>query len=149
MGIQPTSLASLLDGDLLLVAAVNIFLWAWVQWVPSRVVQVSRLFRGARGLALPGLILVAGEPNPTLLDHERVHILQMRKWSPLGVACILAWHYLIGTLIVRLRTGSWPGLWERWQACPLEVQAQQPEQQAEAAIRVNTRGLRERNQGRS
>lgn len=54
---------------------------------------VVRLRPGrALGMALPGLVLVA-RWDDHILRHEFAHIRQMRRWSPLGTALFLGWHY--------------------------------------------------------
>jgi len=63
--------------------------WAIV-WLPPLVVGIRP--GRAQGLALPGLVL-ADRCDPAILRHEFAHTRQMRRWSPLGVALFLGWHY--------------------------------------------------------
>ena len=83
------------EGGFWALLGVNGLMWAWVLLRPTHVVRVSRLHvRGGRGLALPGLILLAeGEFSEAALRHEFTHIRQMQGWSPLGVALLLGGGY--------------------------------------------------------
>lgn len=71
------------------IALVLLAPWVLV-WLPPMVVR----FRPgpALGMALPGLVLVA-RWDEHILRHEFAHIRQMRRWSPLGAALFLGWHY--------------------------------------------------------
>lgn len=104
--------------------AVNAVLWAWTLLVPVRVLEVRRLPGGALGMALPGLVLLtrAGWCR-AVLRHELAHQRQMRRWSPLGAALALAWHYGLAPLGQLLRRGRAPGLRELYRTCPLEREA--------------------------
>lgn len=127
-----------LKWDLAAACGINLVLWAWVWAVPPRLVWVRHLFGGAQGLALPGLILIperfrtdetdgTGESQRTdcpdraevILRHELVHRDQMRRYSPLGTAILLGWHYAAGFLRHRGRV-SFLSL---YLANPLELEA--------------------------
>lgn len=98
-------------------------LWAWVMVFPVVVIQVPRLHLEARGLALPGFILATPYLGEAGLRHEMAHQKQYRKWSPLGVAAFLGWHYGKGYLQGYLRHKRWPSFWSLWQTNPLEIEA--------------------------
>ena len=100
---------------------MNVVLWV-LSFLPPKIFIVDRLHMGARGLALPGMILVRrGEPASTL-RHEMVHIRQYRRYSPFGVSCILAWHYGLGFLQQKIR-GEALCFWSLWSTNPLEKEA--------------------------
>jgi hypothetical protein len=82
--------------DLFTLVSVNLLLWLLVWLFPTRIVKLSRLhISGAQGLALPGFIfLTASAFNERSLRHEFMHIRQMRRYSPLGVALFLGIGYL-------------------------------------------------------
>lgn len=122
--------------DVSLCLAVNLVLWAWVWFVPARVLHVDRLPRDAHGLALPGLILLQEGAGQFVLVHELVHVRQMRRWSPPGVACLLGWHHGVRPGIHRLRTGSRPSFPESWRTCPLEQEACGPLAQAKRLLPI-------------
>jgi hypothetical protein len=103
-------------------------LWLWVLLAPIRVKKVQRIsyFNGARGLTLPGFIILV-EDTPGRMDealrHELAHFSQLRKYSPLGVAMVLGWHYGFGYVKGLIRNGHWPKFKELWDANPLEIEA--------------------------
>lgn len=111
--------------------APNLFLWAWVWLVPTCVVRVKRIYAGALGLALPGLILLRRDADDSVLRHELQHVRQLRRYSPLGASLLLAWHYSVSAIQHRQRTGQLPSFWTLWQKNPLEIEANQ-------AMRDNT-----------
>jgi hypothetical protein len=109
-----------LKWDLALVLGVNLALWAWVWLVPPRLVRVRRLFGGALGLALPGLIFIReGHVTELVLRHELIHRDQMRRQSPLGTALLLGWHYAVGFLRGRGRVR----FMDLYQSNPIEREA--------------------------
>ena len=74
--------------------------------------------------ALPGLILLADKRFTVwALRHEYEHIRQIRRYSPLGVLLLLAWHYGIGYLSSIAPHRSWPDFWQLWPGNPLEKRA--------------------------
>jgi len=99
--------------------------WIWVGFVPTVVVRVRRLpVQGALAVALPGLIAVTpGAAHESVIRHELEHQKQMRRYSPLGAALLLAHHYLFSAVRGRLRSGSWPTFWSLWSINPLEREA--------------------------
>jgi len=103
--------------------APNLFLWAWVWLVPTFVIRVQRIYAGALGLALPGLILLRRDVDESVLRHELQHVRQLRRYSPLGASLLLAWHYSVPAIRHRHRTGRWPSFWTLWQKNPLEIEA--------------------------
>ncbi|MGJ8723954.1 MAG: hypothetical protein ACSHYB_05300 [Roseibacillus sp.] len=121
---------------LLVFVVVNMALWAWVWFVPARVVRVQRLWKsGALGLALPGLIMVTpGGDNEWVLAHEEGHQEQMRAWSPLGVSLLLGWFYLVHWVRILHREKRWAGFWELWQLNPVERDADARARRALAEI---------------
>lgn len=112
-----------LAADALVVIGVNAVLWTWVLFMPTRVVRVDSLYLGARGLALPGVVLLTKDAGEDVLRHELVHQQQYRRYSPLGVALFLGVWYGIG-FMVGWRRGNGRALFQRlWAANPLERQA--------------------------
>lgn len=109
--------------ELVIAVAVNLALWAWVACVPTIVVPVRRLHLGARGLALPGLVLVTDRHDTTALQHELVHQQQMRRWSPLVVAAMLGVWYAGAGLTTWVATGRRPSFLSLWEKNPLEREA--------------------------
>lgn len=114
-----TAIQHLLDGLIL----PNLFLWGWVWLVPTCVVRVDRIYAGAQGLALPGVVLLRRATDERVLRHEMQHIRQLRRYSPFGVSLLLAWHYTVPAIQHRRRTGRWPDFWYLWRNNPLEVEA--------------------------
>lgn len=110
---------------LLVLASVNMALWAWVWFVPVRLVQVKWLEKlGARGMALPGLIVVTpGGCNQWTLAHEEAHQEQMRHWSPLAVPLLLGWFNLLHWLKICCREKRSSSFWELWALNPVERDA--------------------------
>lgn len=109
--------------DIAITIAAIAGLWVWVLVVPPRAVRVRTLHvPGAKGLALPGYVLIAQDwwDDEGVVRHELEHLAQMRRYSPLGVAMMLGWHYGVATFALRLRTGRWPSFKERWESNPLE-----------------------------
>ena len=102
-------------------------LWiCWVLWalmfLPPKIFTVERLHMGGLGLALPGMLfIVEGEPVSTL-HHEQTHTLQMRRYSPTGVALYLGWHYGTGLLWQKI-TGRPLNFRTLWKSNPLEIEA--------------------------
>ena len=82
--------------DLFATLLLNLLLWAWVWLIPTRVILVSRLWiKGAQAMAFPGFILICQNAfNERVLRHEFAHIEQMRRYSPAGVALLLAFGYV-------------------------------------------------------
>jgi hypothetical protein len=107
--------------ELTWLVGINLVLWAWVWLVPPVVVRTRRILFGARGMALPGLILLRFGEGESTLRHEMVHLRQMRRYSPLGTALLLGWHY--GRGFVRYRRVDVPTLWRLWSQNPLELEA--------------------------
>ena len=65
--------------------APNLFLWAWVWLVPTFVIPVDRIYAGAMGWALPGLILLRRDVDESFLRHELQHVRQVlaiHRWGP-------------------------------------------------------------------
>lgn len=108
-----------------------LFLWAWVWLVPTFVVRMDRIYAGALGLAVPGLIVLRRDADESVLRHELQHVRQLRRYSPLVASLLLAWHYTVPAIRHRQRTGRWPSFWTLWQSNPLEIEAHQ-------AMRENT-----------
>lgn len=103
----------------------NLALWAWVWFVPVRLVQVKWLEKlGARGMALPGLIVVTtGGCNQWTLAHEEAHQEQMRHWSPLAVPLLLGWFNVVHWVSIYCREKRSAGFWELWELNPVERDA--------------------------
>lgn len=114
-----------LGRELVTLVGVNLVLWIWILVVPPRCVRVRRLWpRGAMGLALPGVILLTRRGwCRAVLRHELEHQAQMRRWSPLGAALALGWHYLLRPLWRLVRHGHVPSFGDLYRTCPLEIQA--------------------------
>ena len=110
---------------LLWLVVPNLLLWAWVWLVPTCVVRVERIYAGALGLALPGVILLRRGASEAVLRHEMQHIRQLRRYSPLGTSVLLAWHYTVPALKHKRSTGCWPSFWLLWERNPLEREANQ------------------------
>lgn len=109
-------------GDLALLAAADLALWLWVCLVPTAVIRVRRLHLGALGLALPGLVMLdRGCASERILRHELAHQRQMRRYTPLGVALALGWHY--GWGFIRRRRLNREVFWDLWRTNPLELEA--------------------------
>ena len=106
---------------------ILVCLWMhWLLWVlmflPPKIFTVDRLHMGGLGLALPGMVfIVEGEPIATL-HHEHTHTLQMRRYSPTGVAIYLGWHYGTG-LVWQQITGRPIDFWTLWKSNRLEREA--------------------------
>jgi hypothetical protein len=119
---------------------ILISLWiCWCIWgvtfFPPKVYEVQQLHMKGLGLALPGCILIVeGEPRSTLF-HEQTHVLQMRRYSPIGVAIFLGWHYGGGFLKQRLR-GQPGDFWILWQTNPLEIEANERMYDLESPLRL-------------
>lgn len=113
------------------LSAAGILVNLWIYWViwglmflPPKQFTVQRLHMGGLGLALPGMIfIVEGQPESTVY-HEQTHILQMRRYSPAGVAAFLGWHYGTGVLWQKV-TGQSIDFWSLWNENPLEIEANQ------------------------
>ena len=111
------------------VSDVSILFNLWTYWLiwalmflPPKIFTVDRLHMGGLGLALPGMLfIVKGEPTSTL-HHEQTHILQMRRYSPAGVAMYLGWHYGTGLLWQKV-TGRPLNFWTLWENNALEIEA--------------------------
>ncbi len=82
--------------DIILLLFINLLLWLWCCFRPPHVIKLSRFpIQSVNGLALPGLIFLSENAfNEDVLRHEFIHIQQMRRYSPLGVAIILLVGYL-------------------------------------------------------
>ena len=77
-----------------------------------------------KGLALPGYIfLTEAAANETVLCHEIVHQKQMLRYTPLGVAIYLGWHYGKGIVSHYMQHGRLPRFVDLWATNPLEVEA--------------------------
>ena len=98
-----------------------IVLWG-ICFLPPKIKYVDRLHMGARGLALPGLVLLRYGETKMSLKHELTHIQQYRRYSPLGVALILGWHYGYG-FYRQWRAGRSFNFWTLWAKNPLEIEA--------------------------
>jgi len=108
--------------DLSLAMLVNLGLWGWLWAVPTFVVTVPWLPLGGLGMALPGVVLLHRRAALDLvLRHELVHQQQLRRFTPLGAALLLGWHYGKGFLRQLLR-GRLSFL-ELWRSNPLEQEA--------------------------
>ncbi len=98
----------------------------WLLWVivmlPPKIVRVSSLYMGARGLALPGFLFILHEEPESTIHHELTHALQMRRYSPLGVGLYLGWHYGKGFVQQKL-AGQPLDFWALWRKNPLEIEA--------------------------
>jgi hypothetical protein len=112
-------------------------LWG-ISFLPTKVVYVNRLHMNARGLALPGLVLLKeGEPMESL-NHELTHILQYRRYSPFGVSLILGWHYGVGFL--RQWHQKQPFcFWSLWSTNPLEQEANERMYAQSSPLQFNIR----------
>lgn len=84
--------------DFAVLVGTNAFLWLWIWVFPTIVVRVDRVPFGALGMALPGVILLRRDTGERVLRHELGHQDQLRRWSPLGAALMLGWHYGLGFL---------------------------------------------------
>lgn len=108
--------------DIFITFCINILLWSITYIMPTRVILTSRLPMGALGLALPGCVFL--RPSNRLemaLRHELVHQKQMRRYTPLGVALLLGWHYGRGFLFrKRISRADFVDLWKE---NPLEIEA--------------------------
>jgi len=107
------------------LVAIHLVVWAWVWLVPTLVVRVDRIYAGALGLALPGLIFLQREAPASVLRHELQHVRQLRRYSPIGASVLLAWHYASAAIRRRQRSGRWPSFWSLWAENPLEIEANQ------------------------
>jgi len=123
--------------EIALTVLAGVVLWAWVLLVPPYVVRVRRLYFGAGGLAVPGIIFLTDRrfDYPTL-RHEYEHIRQMKRYSPLGLGVALGWYYGKGFLMGRFKKGRWPCLWELWRNCPIEREANDAMKSAESLPRI-------------
>ena len=109
------------DTSILVNLWICCLLWA-LMFLPPKVFTVDRLHMGGLGLALPGMVfIVEGEPTSTL-HHEQTHTLQMRRYSPIGVALYLGWHYGTGFLWQKI-SGHPLNFNELWESNPLEIEA--------------------------
>lgn len=130
--------------QLLATLALSAVLWL-ICLRPPTVYETPLLPPGAKGLALPGLIFLTPglrEPERTrVLRHEHEHQRQMRRYSPLGVALFLGWHYLGGALWARLR-GRRVSFMELYNANPLERQAMAVMEDEGYLLRVRDRAPR-------
>ncbi len=104
----------LLVAQLAASLAVGAGLWLVLLVLPTLVVRVDRLHLGAYGLALPGVVFLAGDAGEPVLRHELEHQRQMRRYSPFGVAAFLGVWYGVG-LLRRRHT-----FWQLWEMNPLE-----------------------------
>lgn len=119
-----TDVSHYLLTELAVLLIVNISLWLWVWCIPTRVFQVPRLYVGAHGLALPGVILLTRQAYlEKVLRHELAHQKQMRRYSPLGASFLLGYYYSQAFLRARLKTGAWPTFLSLWHTNPLEIEA--------------------------
>jgi hypothetical protein len=104
--------------------AIFVLLWIWVLLVPfTVVVHIPRLYMRARGLALPGIIIITPGMGECILRHELKHQQQFRRYSPLGATLLLGYHYSRDFLLGRWRNGRWPSFLELWARNPLEMEA--------------------------
>lgn len=96
----------LLNNELFWVLIPNLILWLYLWIVPPVVIRVNRI--RYFGLKVSGLnilnFIVITEPgdNPYVIRHEYEHLLQQRRFSPLGLAIIILFHY--GYLYLRYRS---------------------------------------------
>ncbi len=119
----------------------------WIYWgiwalmfLPPKEFTVSKLHMGGLGLALPGMIfIVEGQPESTL-HHEQTHILQMRRYSPVGVALFLGWHYGTGMMWQKI-TGKTVDFLSLWTENPLEIEANQAMYKGEAPLKIEAQAV--------
>ena len=112
-------------------SSIGIIIVLWLHWMiwglmflPPKIFKVHRLHMGGLGLALPGMVFIKeGQPISTL-HHEQTHTLQMRRYSPTGVALYLGWHYGTGLAWQKV-TGQKLNFWALWESNPLEIEANQ------------------------
>ncbi|MEI7904986.1 MAG: hypothetical protein WCI43_06195 [Candidatus Firestonebacteria bacterium] len=105
--------------SLIIFAAVNIILWIWVAVVPTFAFSPKWFPESARGMApFPGIVLVGlnWRKDESVLAHELHHQVQMKRYSPLGVAILLGWQYIVG--IIRGKRGR-----ALYRSIPLEAEA--------------------------
>ena len=120
-------------------------LWmCWLLWalmfLPPKILTVDRLHMGGLGLALPGILfIVKGEPTSTL-HHEQTHTLQMRRYSPAGVAMYLGWHYGTGFLWQKV-TGRPFNFSVLWENNPLEIEANKKMYEGRTPLCVETQAV--------
>ncbi len=126
---------------------LSILLNLWICWVlwalmflPPKIFTVERLHMGGLGLSLPGMLfIVEGEPVSTL-HHEQTHTLQMRRYSPVGVALYLGWHYGTGLLWQKI-TGRQLNFWTLWESNPLEIEANEKMYHDSTPLCIETRAI--------
>ena len=112
-------------------STMGIVIGMWIHWMiwaimflPPKVITVKKLHMGGLGLALPGIVLIKkGQPISTLY-HEQTHTMQMRRYSPTGVALYLGWHYGTGLAWQKI-TDRQTNFWALWECNPLEIEANQ------------------------
>ncbi|MEO1855794.1 MAG: hypothetical protein ABGY95_00310 [Rubritalea sp.] len=118
-------MSTLLLIDLAIVALINLVLWLYILLKPVTVRYVESLHLGGLALALPGVIFmtprVAG--NEQVLRHELAHIQQLKRYTPIGVALMLGWHYGSGYISHFLKHRSLPAFASLWETNPLEIEA--------------------------
>ncbi len=113
--------------DLAIISIINLALWLHLLLRPPTVLYIKRLHLGGKGLALPNLILLTHDvaDDSAVLRHEYTHIQQMKRYTPIGVALMLGWHYGRGYLIHILKYRSLPSFISLWRTNPLEIEANQ------------------------
>lgn len=119
----------------------------WIYWgiwalmfLPPKEFTVQRLHMGGLGLALPGMIfIVEGQPESTL-HHEQTHILQMRRYSPVGVSAFLGWHYGTGMLWQKI-TGKSIDFWSLWANNPLEIEANEEMYKGKSPLKIEMQAI--------
>ena len=104
---------------------IFIYGYLWLLCFAPVIYQPKRILSSpyALGLALPGLILIRKETcHDRILAHEFVHQQQMRRWTPIGCAIFLGYHY-IGGFLQQLRTRRPLSFYTLYQSNPLEIEA--------------------------
>ena len=105
--------------QILILLAINAVLWILVALVPTFAFSPKWFPSAARGMApFPGIVIVGinWRGDESVLAHELHHQVQMKRYSPLGVAILLAWQYIAGIIKGKRRMAL-------YRSIPLEAEA--------------------------
>lgn len=106
---------------------VELTLWLSLFIFKPRVVEMKDLhISGAKGLALPNLILLKSEVfhSESVLRHELCHIDQMKRYTVGGTCLILAYHYIRLAFKYKKDNGRFPeSFWPLYRENPIEKEA--------------------------